>query len=287
MIVSSADSLRDYLAQYAMERGLAPSSVRALTYVLNSFEKYLQRPANLIDLTAGHVNAWLAWLFNEGLDPETVRGRRTAILAIWRDACEAGLVCSAPARIRKIKVPDKPPRCWDLPELGMILAVTRSLSGRMNKDKRISRADFWTAYTLVDYESGYRLGDLRKLSFDKIARDGTVVIVQNKTRLALTSHLSPDTMKALNLIRGSGRKLVFGDLVNHSNTQRYFRKIVREAGLTGSTKWLRRSGATWCEVESPGSAMAYLGHKTPGLAHKNYIDRRFVQRQKPRPPRIS
>jgi hypothetical protein len=84
----------------------------------------------------------------------------------------------------------------------------------------------------------------------------------------------------------AGKTLLFAGLLTRRPIQVQFAKLVRGAGLQGSTKWLRRSGATWCEVHQPGSAMAFLGHRTPGLAYKHYVDPRFVQRDKPRPPKI-
>lgn len=286
MISRAQTTLRSYAAQYAIERALAASSERALRYVLNSLELYLKRPATLDDLCSATLNGWITWMYRERLDPETIRGRRTATVGIWKHACEAELVTMPPMRIRKVKVPDKPPVCWDWPELLKLLDVARALTGVMNRDRRVSRADFWQAWLYVDYGTGLRLGDLRKLRFDNISSDGRTITVQSKTGDVVTGHIQPEGMAIVTRMRQRGRRLVFGDLVNHSNAQRYFRKLVAMAGLSGSTKWIRRTGATWLEVESPGSAQAYLGHRTPGLAQRNYIDRRFVQRDKPRPPKI-
>lgn len=283
---SEPSELRQFLDEYAIDRGLAVGSLRALVYVVNCFERHLARPARLADLNRGTVNAWLAGLLARKLDPETVRGRRTAMLGLWKHAVDSGALEVPPARIRKIKVADKPPTCWDLPELKKLLKVARGLPGVMNRDRRIDRADFWQAYIYCDYGTGLRLGDLRSLRFDQIGPDGTTIVVQSKTGETVVGHIEAKGMRLLERLRTPGRRLVFGDLVNHSNAQRYFRKLVRLAGLRGSTKWLRRTGATWSEVQNPGSAQHYLGHKTPGLAWKNYIDRRFTQKRKPRPPRL-
>jgi hypothetical protein len=35
----------------------------------------------------------------------------------------------------------------------------------------------------------------------------------------------------------------------------------------------RRTGATFVERDHPGAAMRYLGHKSPGLAYRHYVDR--------------
>lgn len=287
MISTNHESLRAYIAVYAMERGLAASSQKALGYVVNSFEGFLGRTALLSDLSQHTVNGWLQWMFGNGLDPETIRNRRTATLGIWKHAVESDLLQVAPARIRKVKVPDKPPECWDLEtEFRKLLAVAKDLQGHMNKDRRVKRADFWSAWLYVDYGTGYRLGDLRRFRFDQIRHDGTTQLVQSKTGEVVLGYIEPAGMRLIRRIHTPDRVLVFGSLVNHSNAQRYMRKLIKLAGLRGSTKWIRRTGATWSEVTSPGSAQSYLGHKTPRVAWKSYIDRRFLQKKRPRPPKL-
>lgn len=286
MIIASRPAPRGFLAIYAIRRGLMPPSLRALGYTLNCFEHTLGRCAKWSDFKLSNVERWSASLFARGLDPESIRGRRTALIGVWREAYDAGLIRSLPGRLRKIKVPDKPPICWDKPEYISLLATAGALPGRMNRDQRITRADFWTGWIRADYDSGLRLGDLRRLMFAQISSDGTVMLVQHKTGETIIGHFSPETMDVLARLRQPGRKLVFGDLVNQSNAQRYFRKLVELAGLRGSTKWLRRTGATWCEVETPGSAPAFLGHKDFRTAYKSYVDRSKTQQNKPRPPRI-
>lgn len=66
----------------------------------------------------------------------------------------------------------------------------------------------------------------------------------------------------------------------------WFDKITEAAGVNGSAKWVRRTGATRVEQHQPGSAMAYLGHKTAGLAYQHYVDARQIQSNRPMPPPI-
>lgn len=287
MIAPFASNLRAFIEHYAMLRGLSPNSARALRYTANSFDRFLGREARIADLSDDRLNAWSSYELAAGLDPETVRGRRTALVGIWKEANDCGLTTAFPRKLRKIKVPEKIPVCWDLQsELAKLLAVARLLEGTMHRDPRIDRRDFWQGWIHVDYGVGLRLADLLALRFSNIAPDGAVVFVQMKTGHIVRGQISREGMYFVERLRKPSRKLVFGGLMNHWNAQRYFRKLVRLAGLNGSTKWLRRTGATWCEVENPGSAQHYLGHKTAGLAWRCYIDRRFVERHKPSPPPI-
>lgn len=58
-------------------------------------------------------------------------------------------------------------------------------------------------------------------------------------------------------------------------------------GVGGTSKWLRRSGATHIEIREPGKARHHLGHRTLDLAAKAYIDWPQVRREMPRPPELA
>lgn len=280
-------AVRSYLSVYAVERGIGSRSLGNLNHNLNSFERHLGRSADWPDVTTANVNGWLCAELERGIDPETVRTRKISLVGVWKEAFDSGVAPTAPAKIRKIKVPSKIPVCWDMPELELVRLSARQLTGHMKRDRTISRADFFEAYVLVGYDIGLRLGDLCRLMFEQIGADGRIVIVQNKTGDMVIGQLGPASMAAIERIRRLGRRRLFGDLINKANAQKQFRKIVRSAGVRGSTKWLRKTGATWCEAHNPGGAKAYLGHRTAGLAYKNYVDPRFVQQKRPGPPPLA
>lgn len=271
---------------YAMERGRFGRSLENLHHTLNGWETQLCRRATSDDFTDQAINAWCAWQFAKGLDPETIRGRRTLIVGIWKWAYGVGLVERLPGKLPKIKVPDKPPQCWHLDEMRKLLHAASLLPGTMRRDFRVTRAALATAWLRSDYATGFRFSDLHALHSRSIAPDGTVVIVQAKTSQMIVGHLDDAAMEALEAIRAPHRKHLFRDLINRKNLQVMVRGLVKAAGLSGSTKWIRRTGATWIEVHQPGAAMGYLGHNTPGLARKSYLDPRYLQQHKPRPPKL-
>ena len=131
------------------------------------------------------------------------------------------------------------------------------------------------ALILVGYETGLRLGDLLRLP--TVDRNGRFSIVQSKTGDVITCQLSAEAVDAVRL---------GGEVFSwpRRRIQERFTALLVRCGLSGSIKRLRATGATWCEVTEPGSAAAYLGHKTPGLALKHYIDPRHLSRTKPLPP---
>jgi site-specific recombinase XerD len=270
-----------------LERELGQATVRLYWFVVKRFDKALGRPAKLTDLNDDTVNRWLLSLHASGLAPDTMRSYRRCLLSLWRAAHEWGLLKKQPGRVRKIKRPDRVPICWSPEELTTILATCSKLAGTMRRDLRIRRSAFWRAYVLVGYETGLRLSDLLALEWKQVADDSkTSVVLQQKTRKRIAFRLSESTQAAVAETQPGERRKIFGDLISKQNAQEYFKAILCTAGLPGSSKWLRRSGATSCEIEHPGSAMAYLGHKTPGLAYECYVDPTKIQHAKPLPAPI-
>ncbi len=284
-MIASTGSLRAAVALYALERGRTGRSLENLHHVLNSFEKWLGRESYWPDLTTDNLIGWGLAQFTAKLDPETIRSRRTTIIGIWRWGHGLDYITSLPGRLPKIKVPDKPPECWDKTVLKeKVIDAATKIPGRMRRDRKIRRAMVAEAWMRAGYSTGFRFDDLHHLRRDAIADSGLVAIVQAKTGNQVVGHLNAKALAAVRRILSDNREHVFCDLINRRNLQGMVRQVVTLAGVKGSTKWLRRTGATWCEIETPGSAMQFLGHKTPGLAWKHYIDPRFVQKNKPQPP---
>lgn len=282
----SLPSLRDYAHTYAVARGLAPSSVKAHRWAINSLAKYLGREPDRSDLARDTVNAWLFAELSRGLDPITVHFERRALLTLWRDAFEEGWCDVGPARIRKIKVPQRVPNAWTLEQIRQLLATIDGLRGRLKRQPQVSRCLFWRSYVLVGYYTGLRLGDLLKLRFDQIDADGSLTVIQSKTGTAVRCCLEYEALSAIEGILRPERQRIFGDVMSQQCLQEYFSALVKRAGLRGSTKWLRSSGASWCEAATPGSAMGFLGHRTHGLAYRHYVNPTISQANIARPPKL-
>ena len=279
-------TLREFVARYAAERGIRSRTIESIHHRLTCFEKMLGRPAKLADLNDTIMNLWTTKLFDAGLSAVTVRGYRGMALALWRAAYEMNFLNDRPGRIRKIKVKPAAPQCWTADQLVQIVNTVRALPGELGSDVTVGRAVFWTAFVLVGYYSALRSGDLLSLRWDQI-QDGLIVLTMSKTGDTIVCTLPLDALEQLEKLRGGGRTLVFGQLMNDKNCRDFFRRVTRALGLPGSIKWLRRTSATLVERMHPGAAKAHLGHRTHGLAYKHYVDPRLLQQDKPIPPSIS
>lgn len=273
---SGAMFLIDYVRAYALERSLELPSVAALRHVVNNFGRFLKRRARLSDLSSDIINRWIVDCQESKAAPETIRSRRVAICCLWRAAYDAELVPRPPERIRKVKVPQKLPTAWYPCEMTKLLEAAGRVLGRFQLHG-VKRCDFWAAWILVAHHSGLRRGDLVELRFDQITPAGHLVVVQHKTGDTIRRQMPDSALDAIRAISIPKRRRIFGDVLSVVRIRKEFRSVIQSAGLRGSTKQLRRTGATWCEVEKPGSAKEFLGHRTPGLAYRSYVDPRHLK----------
>jgi hypothetical protein len=141
---------------------------------------------------------------------------------------------------------------------------------------------YWRIFIAVTWDTALRCGDALSIRLADIQANGKFMLTQQKTGWAHVCQLRQST---LDLIRESippQRKL----LLPWPNCGKFFRerfsKLVTMAGIPqGSSKWLRRASATEIERCHPGAAMSHLGHRTPGLAYRSYVDPRIIESTRP------
>jgi integrase len=189
------------------------------------------------------------------------------------------------ARIKRVKAPLPPPVAWTKEEMSRLLHHARHLPGNLMSG--CPAALFFSGWVLLSYESGLRFSDALHLRSSQI-RDGRLYTIQSKTGDPLVRVLSHDCAKVLKELSVQSKD---GTLFKWALSERWLRirwgRLVKSAGLTGTCKWLRRTGATWVEATQPGMASRFLGHRSPELAMKHYCDRTLLPNSCPSPPAIS
>lgn len=275
-------NLADLVARYALEHDIAPATVAHLSDAVKSLDAWRGQTTLVADLSDDLVNAWINARLKAGKSRSTVRCQRTAILTLWRSAHAAGLLVNEPKRVKVVKAPLPNPDAWWPDETARLLAAAERAEGVFPCGAK--RAPLLTAWLLVGYYTCLRPCDIRKLSWSDLRPDGMLVIVQQKTGETVYRYLPEDAMEALKAIRGESEAMF---PVRKKTLYYWWSWLKREAKVPGSLKWLRRTGATACEIQQPGSAMQALGHKTAGLAYKHYVDRRQTSAKPVTPPRIT
>jgi integrase len=170
-------------------------------------------------------------------------------------------------------------------ELSAVISAARGL-GYAFKRSHCPASIFFEGFLRAGFETGLRFSDLLNLRCQQL-RDGRLYVVANKTGVQIPRRLSQscrDILTKLSVL-GDG-KTFFRWALAKKQVRAHFRKLCQRAGVSGTPRWLRRSGATHCEIAQPGSAGRFLGHLSPGLAYRFYVDRTMLDEHCPSPPPI-
>lgn len=269
----------DVASMYIAERRLSRDYATALSRVSRSMAAAGVTPLTIKDSV---FNRWLAAL-PQGATTRSNYARMG--LSLWRYAVDCELAEHSPRRVIRVKPRNKPAVAWTLGELAMLLNAARSLTG-VFKRSRCPKAAFYEAFVLAGYETGLRFSDVMALRCEQLRGDRLFVIA-NKTGVAVPKRLTPTCVQALRQLAGLGDgQSFFRWAACNRRARAHFSIVCSQAGLAGTPKWLRRTGATHVEIHQPGAATKFLGHLSPGLARRFYIDLTQLSAECPTPPAI-
>lgn len=227
------------------------------------------------------VNAYLKKRLGE-VASTTTRAERTIILTLWRFAYDNELIDRPPRGVMKVKTSRAPTRAWTHAQCKALVAGTKNAAGTLKSGAPMGL--FLRTWILLGYESGSRRGDLWRMRGDHF--DGNALRwTQHKTGDPIHKRLSADCMncvRAMLELSTDGR--VLGWACGARQSMLLMKKYLISQGLPGTSKWLRRSGATHVEIMQPGKARFHLGHRSLNLAAQNYIDWSQVTQHAPEVP---
>jgi integrase len=272
--------------RYALEKDLAKSTVTLYHSCVRCIESWASRPVLVSDLSDDFVNRWLVFLGTTGICKTTVANHRRFMLALWRHAFQDRLTDTPPLRVRKIQIPRTMPEAWSLDQMTRLLEACDRITGR-DIPFGVKRGAYWRALILVAWSTGLRLGDIERIRREQIGSDGTLIIHQQKTSWPVLCRVSAEAMAAVDLIGHTTEKVIFGGRLSRGVMFSDFRTLAALAGLQGTSKKIRKSGATAVENAQPGSAKGFLGHQTHGLSYKHYVDPTKTGKDRPEPPRLT
>jgi len=216
------------------------------------------------DLRPERIDAYLTEALNHW-SPSTVANHRRMLGTLMRFAASEGLVDrSIPRPLRRVKRPPPAPRAWSHAEIIQLLGACKKLPG----GRKCRHAALMRAWILVAYSTGLRLGDLLQIRYDQM-RGQRILVRQHKTGTPHCVHVDDNAMRAIHALPKLGPR-IFGDLICRDKVLSQMRLLARLSGIPGSTKFLRRSGATYCEAGGK-DARIHLGHRT-GAMKVHYVD---------------
>jgi integrase len=175
-----------------------------------------------------------------------------------------------------------PPVCWTADELRKLMSVANEQTGRFRASGCPCNL-FWKTWVLVGFETGLRMSDLHHLHSSQL-KGSRLYVTHHKTGQPQGKLLSPNAVALVRLLLTlSTDGSLFRWALSRKHIFLQFKKLVKSAGLQGSTKYLRRSCATYCEIKKRGSAKVALGHLSDGLAYKSYVDPTLLEDEIPTP----
>lgn len=187
--------------------------------------------------------------------------------------------------VKKVKSNFPAPVAWSKDEMKTLVATAASLPGFIQRSECPAKLYFST-WILVAYETGIRWSDQFELKASQL-RGERLFVMQNKTRQPIGKRLSLQAQELLaQMIQRSPDGTIFKWAINERNQRIRFQRLIAEAGLIGTPKFLRRSGATYVEAEQPGAASVFLGHRSPEVAEMSYIDTTLIPSRSPKPPSL-
>ena len=252
--------------------------------VSDAYAANLLRAANACKtLQKEAINAYLKKRLDE-VAAITAKCERTMILTVWRFAYEAEIVDLPPRGIMRFRVTKEPTQAWTRDELRLAIEVAKKTLGRLRSGAKLS--DYLECWIRLGYETGARHGDLRAFRVDQITGD-VIRWVQSKTGDPIEKVLSPACLDAVHaMLARSPDGTILGWSCRRRQAMRLMRDLIDSAGLDGTSKWLRRSGATHCEMEQPGAGRLHLGHRSPALFEQAYCDWSQLRTKTPKTPAL-
>jgi integrase len=210
---------------------------------------------------------------------------RRELLTLWRFAFEHSYTDVPPLRVCRIKATPPPPRAWSLDTLRKLLAAAeqdvRPVSQRCSG---LLWRDVLPCWIVVGYDTGLRFSDLLHLHSENIV-NGCVICTAQKTGKLTVRAISPAGKEYVSrLLEKSRDGTLFRWALPRRRALRKWKEFLQEQDVAGSSRWLRRSGATYVEITRKGEAQRFLGHSNAALTVRHYLDQTLTMEIPCSPP---
>ena len=231
--------LIDDLNELTSERQLDPGTEANYRRSIRNYSLFIGHSAERADLSEPLVNDWLKHL-EASYKPRTVVGHKRGITVLWNWLAQRNAVTHFnPNRLRKIRVPRKPPVAWSVTNVVALLQAANQLTGTLKCGLKVS--ELMNAWVSVAYETGLRPKDMMLMKHSSIVGNH-VFIVQNKTQQPHICTLSPSTLAAVGRLKREGCEFVFG--LPKSTMRKYELRLFELAETFGFSKQKGQSVGT-------------------------------------------
>ena len=276
--------LQDFFESHylAHNPSTSPKTIVLYRNTFRLFGQWLGRRPVIADLDNVTVGKYLADLYRSPRRPATVNKERAQLLAVWRMAHTLGMVRLGPL-IKKLKEPESTPTALSIDDLKQLRLSFDRLEGSTSRmpNKSIIAACFDLQYTTAE-----RIGAVLQLRWDdvdftnrsvtfraEVRKCGTRGIVRTVPAFALRS------VEALRPWNSSDE--IFPGMYGTTKIHLLYNRLFKRAGVSRpkgkSSHLLRSTHATYLNLAG-GNATESLGHSSPDVTRKSYLDPRFDQK---------
>jgi integrase len=272
--------LADLLDVYLSEREASPRYIESLNRTVRR-----ARECGLLDtsqLLPEKTNEFLSRL---PLAAVTRANIRRELLTLWRFAFEHSYTDVPPLRVCRIKATPPPPRAWSLDTLRQLLAAAEQDARPVSKRlPGLLWRDVLPCWIVIGYDTGLRLSDMLHLHGSNIVNDCVICTAQKTGKFTVRVISQPGQELAARLVKKSPDGTLFRWALPRRRLLLKWRDFLREQQIVGSSRWLRRSGATYVEIKRKGEAQRFLGHSNAALANRHYLDQTLTMDVPESPP---
>lgn len=260
---------------YVPLRGVSARTEKLYRYTIQAFGEHLGRPATVDDLEELTVARFLSTRLRDKA-VATAAKDAAQCRALWEFASRRNLTNGRWPQMRRIRVPERVPRCWLTEEMQRLLLAASERHGTI---AGVPAAAWWRAALLVCYDTGERVAALLSLEWRDVTPVGVTFRAEGRKgqRRDIYRQISPETAAAIAAIRGPRLKVFDWDRAMTSLWS-HLGKILEAAGLPNDrySKFhcIRKTTASYAAAAGL-DAQRLLDHASPKTT-RAYLDPRVV-----------
>jgi integrase len=257
-----------------------PDTRRQYQLALADFRDCLGHEPKVTDLTQDNLSMMMKMLEERGLSAHTVNERRGRIVALWNWLAKRRETPDFPD-IEKLPEPRRVPRAWNEDELQRLFHACGEQTGQIVQG--IAAADFWLALHHILWDTGERIGAIMSATWSMLDVPTGKLEVPAEVRKGrvqdMLYQLHTTTVVLLLRMKPAGHERIFPWPYCEGTFYGHYRRILLAAGLPDERKTkfhrMRRSVASFLQAAGHDACTA-LGHSTPAVTAKSYLDPRIV-----------
>ncbi len=266
---------------------LSPATRTHYVECVNSFRRHLGREPIINDLRPEYVNQLLAKLLESGLSPYSVKSVRTGLRALMRFAKREGIIDVDPERLRRVHCPRLEVKGFGEASMLHLLAYVATLRGKV-RNVGARKSVYYTAMLLTMWNIGCRVGDVPRIEVAKFDPNGRLWVFEVKTRKSRWHRLHDTTTQAIAacIAESPERELIWPGHRTGRALGFWFSETIKRAGLSGTSRFIRRGASSELDRAQPGMGWRFLNHSCPRVFEDHYRDTEICQDDALAPPEL-